>query len=132
MKLWKRMIFDRRRELRHEFVIGPSQRSYLSAKAGRLYYCRRCKWSFWVCGAEVVVLGDDGKPMRGSESKQRFDTFAGGPCPVLAAFLSDLEVEFYADRGVPHPRRIGQQEPIAPLRSVVIKLPSPIDRVSRA
>jgi len=126
------MTFDRRRELRHEFVIGPSQRSYLSAKTGRLYYCRRCKWSFWVCGAEVVVIGEDGKPMRGSESRERFETFADGPCPVLKAFVSDLEIAFYADRDVPRPRRIEQQEPISRLQSVLAKLPSPIDRVSRA
>jgi hypothetical protein len=75
--------------LRHEFVIGPLCESDLCpGKKARLYYCIRCKWNFLVCGSKVAVLDEHGNPLLGDESLRRFDTFEGGPCPVLEEFAS--------------------------------------------
>ena len=36
------------------------------------------------------MLDERGKPLIGSESSVRFDTFEEGPCPVLKALTSDV------------------------------------------
>ena len=94
MKLWGNGIYHpakrRDRSLRHEFVVGPLCDSSLSERKARLYYCIRCKWNFLVCGSKVAVLDERGNPLTGTESSDRFNTFAEGPCPVLEALTWDI------------------------------------------
>jgi len=73
---------------RHEFVIGPFCKCAAFQQGARLYYCIRCKWSFFVAGSKVAVLDEDGTALTGEESLRRFKTFENGPCPVLEAFAS--------------------------------------------
>jgi hypothetical protein len=73
---------------RHEFVIGPRCQHAAFKQETRLYYCIHCKWRFLVCGSQVAVLDEDGTPLVGQESLQRFKTFEEGPCSVLEAFAS--------------------------------------------
>jgi hypothetical protein len=76
--------------LRHEFVIGPLRHHYLFKHDARHYYCIRCKWTFLICGTEVVVLDDNGSPLADDEGTRRFKTFQGGPCPVLEALVAQF------------------------------------------
>jgi hypothetical protein len=80
-----------RNDPRHAFVIGPSHFNPRFGRRGRLYYCYRCKWNFLVCGKEVLVLDNCGRPLAGDESARRFTTFALGPCPVLAGLVREME-----------------------------------------
>jgi len=73
---------------RHEFAIGPLCKCAAFHEDARLYYCIRCRWSFFVCGSRVAVLDDDGTPLVGEDSLHRFKTFEDGPCPVLEAFAT--------------------------------------------
>jgi hypothetical protein len=91
MKLWENhaaATTPYRTSARHDFVIGPLCNTTLSDRKGRLYYCRLCNWSFLVCGSKVAVLDENGNPLVGVESLDRFRTFEEGPCPVLETFAS--------------------------------------------
>ena len=88
MKPWNIDTRDRKPELKHDFVIGPPRSTYLSSKPARLYYCRRCQWSFLVCGSKVAVLDEVGRALLGEENLLGFETFEAGPCPVLESFVS--------------------------------------------
>lgn len=98
MKLWGSNFFrpERRdRSLRHDFAIGPLCDSPLFRRKARLYYCIRCDWRFLVCDSRVVVLDEDGHPIVGTDSSNRFDTFTEGPCPALAAFEARYPIKAY-------------------------------------
>lgn len=90
MRLWQNRSAAIQRTLpgRHEFVIGPLCKCAAFDANARLYYCIRCKWSFFVCGTRVAVLDGAGNPLTGEHSLRRFKTFEDGPCPVLEAFAS--------------------------------------------
>lgn len=70
---------------RHHFVIGPQRATPWFSRPARIYYCFRCKWSYLVCGAEVVVVDEDGHPLDRDESAKRFNSFADEACPVFNA-----------------------------------------------
>lgn len=69
---------------RHEFAISRAGPDDPFHGKGSRYTCIHCKWSFIVKGLTVVVLDDNGRPMKGKLADMRFDTFADGPCPALA------------------------------------------------
>lgn len=69
---------------RHNFAIAPAGPGDPFRGKGWRYTCLRCGWSFVVKGTTVIVLDDNGCPMRGKLADLRFDTFAEGPCPALA------------------------------------------------
>jgi hypothetical protein len=73
------------RMIGHEIVIGPLCDSALFGHKARLYYCKRCKWSFLVFGNQVAVLDEGGSPSGGNDGFSRFigDQEA---CPVLETF----------------------------------------------
>ena len=105
MRLWARHFPSQERYqggLRHDFVIGPLSDSPLFKRKARLYYCIRCDWSFLVCGTKVAVLDEKGLALTGTQASERFNTFQNGPCPVLAAFASEMAVEAQSAR----PRRV--------------------------
>ena len=88
MKFWTNHFFrpeGHAPSLRHELVIGPLCDSPLFRRKARLYYCIRCNWRFLVCEKRVVVLDQGGLPMAGTDSSNRFATFAEGPCHPLVA-----------------------------------------------
>jgi hypothetical protein len=112
MKLWGNGVdypTHRDRTLRHEFVVGPLCDSSLSQRKVRLYYCIRCKWNFLVCGSKVAVLDERGNPLTGTESSDRFNTFAEGPCPVLKALALTWDVLSETETAARAPRRIGNE-----------------------
>jgi len=91
MKLWKYLLeysTGGDRSSRHEFVIGPLFHSPLFDRQARLYHCVGCRWTFLVCGSQVVVLDADSKPMTRADSGDRFSTFENGPCPALTMLES--------------------------------------------
>jgi len=77
--------------LEHRFVLGPLRPHRLFSKPARLYYCRRCRWSFLVSGRKVVVLNTTGDILADPEDQRRLDTFPEGSCPVLEALSHDAE-----------------------------------------
>lgn len=86
MKLSLRaLLIPGSRNRRHEFLIGPWSSIPIVSGHSRVYYCIRCKWSFLVCENRIAALDGDGVALGGKESLKRFDTFADGPCPALAA-----------------------------------------------
>jgi hypothetical protein len=92
MKLWESQATAAQRRpvsSRHEFVIGLRDSNLFSGKE-RLYYYKLCKWSFLVCGTSVAVVDEDGQPLVGDESFNRFNAFGDGPCPVLETFASEV------------------------------------------
>ena len=98
MKLWGNHFSraqNRDRTYRHEFVIGPMCDSPLFRRKARRYYCIRCNWQFLVSEKRVVVLGEDGTPLSGIDSAERFDTFEEGPCPALAMLAAHDPIKAY-------------------------------------
>jgi hypothetical protein len=102
MKLWKAdsdAIERPQRIMQHEVVIGPLCASILFQRKARLYYCKRCTWSFLVCESKVVVLNKDGSPMNRNESSARFNADEDA-CPVLEAFASEVLERASAARAI--------------------------------
>jgi len=102
MKLWKAdsdAIERPQRIMQHEVVIGPLCASILFQRKARLYYCKRCTWSFLVCESKVVVLNKDGSPMNRNESSARFNADEDA-CPVLEAFASEVLKRASAARAI--------------------------------
>lgn len=91
MNFLKRLIARRqtpKTNLKHEFVIGQLRTSGNSSP-GRYYYCRRCNWSFLVCGSRIAALDGDGNPIPQPACCERFQTFENGPCPGLTKLISE-------------------------------------------
>ena len=55
------------------------------------------------------MLDERGKPLIGSESSVRFDTFEEGPCPVLKALTSDVPSETDTESAAIAPWRNGYE-----------------------
>ena len=77
------------------------------------------------------MLDERGKPLIGSESSVRFDTFEEGPCPVLKALTSDVPSETDTESAAIAPWRNGYE--LGNLASSNIRLgsvrPRPLFRV---
>ena len=104
MRLWARHFpspDSYQGSLRHDFVIGPLSDSPLFKRKARLYCCIRCDWRFLVCGTKVAILDGKGVALTGTQASARFNTFQDGPCPVLAAFASEMAAKAQSAR----PRR---------------------------
>ena len=96
-------LSPRKRNLRHDFLIGPLAGNALVLRRARVYYCARCKWNFIVCENRIAALDGNGNPIGGDEGHRRFKTFGDGPCPALAQ--SNLAAPQAADNKNVSPRR---------------------------
>jgi hypothetical protein len=79
------------KEMRHNFAIWKSEDSGVSGGYEQFYFCVRCKWTFGVNGRSSLVtpLRKSGEAIQGPEAWERLETFANGPCPVLAQLVND-------------------------------------------
>jgi hypothetical protein len=58
---------------------------------------------------KVAVLDERGNPLTGTESSDRFNTFAEGPCPVLKALALTWDVPSGTETAARAPWRIGNE-----------------------
>jgi hypothetical protein len=77
MKLWHKAPST---EAGHEFVIGPPDRPTEYPRGTKVYHCMRCKESYLVCGRQVAVLDDDGRPISVVHSRERLKNFVESRC----------------------------------------------------